>query len=55
MIDCSKCFSVRKSCYGYLLQRKTLQTQPAITKVMVLKLAFYLHRAQESKAAASAA
>jgi hypothetical protein len=54
VIDFSKCFSVRKNSYDYLLQRKTLQMQPEIAKAMALKLALYFHRAQEPKAAAAA-
>jgi hypothetical protein len=54
VIDFSKCFSVRKNSYDYLLQRKILQMQPEIAKAMALKLALYFHRAQEPKAAAAA-
>jgi hypothetical protein len=54
VIDFSKCFSVRKNSYDYLLQRKTLQMRPEIVKAMALKLALYFHRAQEPKAASAA-
>jgi hypothetical protein len=53
VIDFSKCFSVRKNSYEYLLTRKVLQMRPEIATAMALKLALYFHRAQLPKAAAA--
>lgn len=42
--DFSKCFSVRKNSYDFLLKKKVLQIKPEIRNKMSLKLALYFHR-----------
>ena len=47
VVDFSKCFSVRKNSYGYLVNKKVLQMTPESRSSFALKLALYFHRAQE--------
>ncbi|MCB0404715.1 MAG: hypothetical protein KDD51_07995 [Bdellovibrionales bacterium] len=44
VVDFSKCFSMRKTAYDYLRDRKILQLQPAIANQMALKLSLYFYR-----------
>jgi hypothetical protein len=42
--DFSKCFSVRKNSYDFLVKKKILQIKPEIRNKMSLKLALYFNR-----------
>lgn len=44
VVDFSKCFSVRKNSYDFLLKNKILQIKPEIRNKMSLKLSLYFHR-----------
>lgn len=52
VVDFSKCFSVRKQSYDFLLQRKVAQLTDDLRGSMALKLALYFHREQEPGTAA---
>lgn len=49
--DFSKCFSIRKNSYDFLLAAKVLQLQEPTRNSMALKLALYFHRSQQPSAA----
>jgi hypothetical protein len=44
VVDFSKCFSVRKNSYEYLLSKKIAQLNPPTVNSMALKLSLYFYR-----------
>lgn len=51
VVDFSKLFSVRKTSYAYLLERKRLELSDEVRMEMSLKLALYFHRDSSENAA----
>jgi hypothetical protein len=51
IVDFSKCFSVRKNSYDFLLARKAVQLLDEARDSMALKLSLYFHRQQAPNAA----
>mgnify|MGYP001138909842 CR=1 FL=1 len=51
VVDFSKLFSVRKTSYEYLLERKRIELAEATRQEMSLKLALYFHRESAKNAA----
>jgi hypothetical protein len=47
VVDFSKCFSIRKNAYDYLVSRKVLQLADDARDAFALKLALYFHRSQQ--------